>query len=100
MITSPQPRISKWIEGLSTRKTRLLFFISGFLEDFFYIAWISLALHQMILPVIIFVFIWQYMRSLYFLVPQELIAGRGVVFWENLGNALGAGISLMILPMR
>ena len=92
-------RITNWIIGLNLWQTRALFFLAGFVEDFMFVGWIYLAVNREIALVVVFVFVWQYMRSLYFLIPQEIVAERGVVFWDILGNALGAGVSLLVLPM-
>jgi hypothetical protein len=81
------------------RKLYAYLFFAGLVEDFCFLFWIFLASRGMILPVMLFVYLWSSVRDSYYSIPSEVWQDPKTRRFEKLGSALGAGLSLYLFPL-
>ena len=78
----------------------VMLFFAGFIEDFAYLGWLSLATHGYVITTAVFVYLWHSLHDLYYSIPNTVWQDKRTRRAEKLGSALGAGLSLYLFPLR
>jgi len=79
-------------------RLRSALFAIGFVEDFCYLTYLQLAVRGYVLPVIVFVYLWQSLHDIYYTLGPDAWRDRWNRRAEKAGSALGAGVALWVFP--
>ena len=99
VLRSPFRWLNTSVHDWRGKKLYTYLFFSGFVEDFCFLFWIFLASRGMILPVMLFVYVWSSVRDSDYAIPTEVWQDPRTRRFEKLGSALGAGVSLYFFPL-